>query len=114
MQRSCFYLLTLTLPSISFIIFIKHFHVPQSGVKIKNFVTFSFHQEGLKTEEFSFQPANLLKIELLQTCFGRVFGNLRVFACLTKAYIGQTYTNKDTFTTLVKDIKLHSLLHITI
>ena len=54
-------------------VFIKQFDVPQRDVKIKTFVTFFVSSGMFKDEEFSFQPVDALNIELLKTCFGRVF-----------------------------------------
>ena len=65
-----FYLFTLTIPSISYRVFIKPLNLPQKDVEIKIFVIFLFHQENLKTEKLSFQPANLLKIEIFRNVFG--------------------------------------------
>ena len=61
MYKSCFYLLTLTLPSISYMVFIRHFYLPQRGVKINIFVTFFVSSERFKDQEFSFQSVNLLE-----------------------------------------------------
>ena len=66
-------MLTLTLPSISFMVFIKYFYLPTQRRENKFFVTFFVLSGRLKDQEFSFQAANLLKTQLFQTCLGRVF-----------------------------------------
>ena len=63
--------------------------------KWKFLLLFSFYQEGLKTDEFSFQPVSLLKIEF----FSKIF--LMFFAYFQETYFDEqlaSYTSKDTFT----------------
>ena len=47
-------------------VFIRHFNLPQRGVKINIFVTFFVSSERFKDQEFSFQSVNLLEFNFFK------------------------------------------------